>query len=270
MADAAPVGRPSSSDGGVGGGGGGGGGAQAAWLTCPAGVLPDRDGQQEGQQAALAVLVSQQQRAARAGTGGREAEAGRRGQGGGRNAICATGSTWARLPRALLTQHVNAVGEKLGIYDGASVLDVGATCGHGLSILQESHHHTLKAFGIDGARTSVKYAQRTQGHLLPGQRATAQRHRGGPLRLCIYNGRDGALKEDVCRVAREIGRVVGRRACDGVSVPKADCAVTKDEEWGCPRCYWMLRGIEKRFGQSACSKGAGVRGGRRRPGGGRR
>ena len=32
-----------------------------------------------------------------------------------------------------------------------------------------------------------------------------------------------------------------------VSVPKSDCAVTQDEEWGCPRCFWRLRGIEKAF-----------------------
>ena len=32
-----------------------------------------------------------------------------------------------------------------------------------------------------------------------------------------------------------------------VSVPKPDCAVTQDSEWGCPRCFWKLRGIDKGF-----------------------
>ena len=55
-------------------------------------------------------------------------------------------------------------------------------------------------------------------------------------------------EREVCAIARAMGRAIrpGGRAMI-VSVPKANCAVTQDEEWGCPKCYWKLRGIDKSF-----------------------
>ena len=178
------------------------------------------------------------------------------------NALCAAGSTWARMPRTALVKHVLAFGERLGIGEGMAVLDVGATCGHALAILQERHRNQLRAVGVDGSRTSVTYAQRTcKGSFCVGdvRQLTGVADDSFDIAYTMDALAQLTSERDVCSVAREMGRVIrpGGRAML-VSVPKADCAVTRDEEWGCPRCYWQLRGIEKGF-WSKCllSGGAG-------------
>ena len=171
------------------------------------------------------------------------------------NAACASGSTWGvHMPQSHLAKHVLAMGEKLGIAEGMSVLDVGSTCGHSLSILQERHRHKLRAVGVDGSEESIHYARRTA--------------KGASNSFCVGDARKlvGVADEsfdvaytmsslsqltserEVCKVAREMGRVIrpGGRAML-VSVPKSNCAVTRDADWGCPRCFWTLSGISKGF-----------------------
>ena len=49
-------------------------------------------------------------------------------------------------------------------------------------------------------------------------------------------------EDDVCAAAKEMGRLVkpGGKAMI-VSVPKANCSSTFDEEWDCPKCAWKLK-----------------------------
>ena len=185
-------------------------------------------------------------------------------------AACATGTTWARMARPMLARHVLAIGERLGLTEGMSVLDVGSTCGHALTILQERYRHKLRAVGVDGSRASIRYAKRTsRGSFCVGD----VRRLGGiaddTMDAAFTMGTYSLFtrETDVCAAARELGRVIrpGGRAMI-VSVPKPDCAVTQDAEWDCPQCYWTLRGIDKGFWQrclqlqpsSAASGGGGA------------
>ena len=165
--------------------------------------------------------------------------------------VCASGSSWARMGAAALTKHVLAMGERLGVAEGMSVLDVGATCGHALAILQERHRHKLKAVGVDGSKESIKYARRTcRGSFCVGdvRKLSGVADESFDLAYTLSAPAQLVSQNEVCAIAREMGRVIrpGGRAML-VSVPKADCAVTQDEEWGCPRCFWRLRGIDKSF-----------------------
>ena len=72
-----------------------------------------------------------------------------------------TGSTWPLMPPALLAKHVLAIGTRLVLGEGMSVLDVGATCGHALAILQARYRNKLRAMGVDGSKSSLQYARRT-------------------------------------------------------------------------------------------------------------
>ena len=166
-------------------------------------------------------------------------------------AACASGSTWARMSRHALSRHVLAVGERLGLGEGMSVLDVGATCGHALAILQERYRHRLRAVGVDGSKVSMRYAKRTcRGTFCVGDARSLAGVPDDSFDVAFTMAAPAQLtsERDVCAVAREMGRVIrpGGRAMI-VSVPKSDCAVTQDEDWGCPRCFWRLRGIDKGF-----------------------
>ncbi len=169
----------------------------------------------------------------------------------GAEAACAAGSTWARMPRSLLIKHVQAIGTRLGLGEGMSVLDVGATCGHALAILQERYRNKLRAMGIDGSKASMKYARRTcRGTFCFGdvRRLAGIADESFDVAFTMDVMSQFTSEHDVCAVARELGRVVrpGGRAMI-VSVPKASCATTQDAEWDCPHCFWRLKSIDKNF-----------------------
>ena len=158
---------------------------------------------------------------------------------------CASGSTWLRMPRVELARHVLAIGERLGLGEGMSILDAGSTCGHALSILQERYHNRLRAFGIDGSKTSIKHARHTcRGTFCVGDVRQLVGVQDNTFDVAFSMGTLSQLtsERDVCSAARELGRVIrpGGRAMI-VSVPKASCATTQDSEWDCPRCFWKLR-----------------------------
>lgn len=167
------------------------------------------------------------------------------------SAACASGSTWAGMSRSVLTKQVLAISSRLGLSEGMSVLDAGATCGHALTILQERHGNKLRAMGVDGSRESMRYARRTsQGTFCVGDVRRLVGVADDTFDVAYTMGTLSELSQerDVCSVARELGRVLrpGGRAMI-VSVPKPLCAETRDVEWGCPRCYWKLPSIDKGF-----------------------
>ena len=136
-----------------------------------------------------------------------------------------------------------------------SVLDVGATCGHALQILQGRHKHKLTAVGVDGSRVSIRYARsKAKGSAFSSYCVGDVRRLSGAsddsfdVAFTMTSLAQLTSEREVCAVAREMGRVIkpGGRAML-VSVPKSSCAVTQDAEWGCPGCFWTLSGIAKPF-----------------------
>ena len=241
-----------------------GGGGRGDALTCPA-MLPGSKmralpSQLPGYAIDLMEASSKAGGATHSGGDGGGGGAGGEKAGGGRkdreyweHGACASGSTWARMPRSQLTKHVLAFGEKLGLSEGMSVLDVGSTCGHALSILQERHSHKLRAVGVDGSKASIKYARRTAKGSNSFCVGDAKRLAGVAddsfdAAFTMSSLAQLTSEREVCAVARELGRVIrpGGKAML-ISVPKSNCAVTQDADWDCPRCYWRLRGIEKGF-----------------------
>ena len=168
------------------------------------------------------------------------------------------------MPGPMLQQFYLAIGAKLGLGEGSSVLDAGAACGHGLAVLQQHHRNKLRAMGVDGALGSVRYARQQA----PPKARTTVCH--GDVRTlagieddafdAAYTAGTMALlsqPEEVCAAAKALGRVLkpGGRAVIA-SVPKDTCAVTQDAEWDCPRCFWKLKSVSKEFWAS-CLKGGG-------------
>ena len=181
-------------------------------------------------------------------------------------AACATGSTWPLMPPALLAKHVLAIGTRLALGEGMSVLDVGATCGHALAILQARYRNKLRAMGVDGSKASLEYARRTcQGTFCVGDARQLSGLADESFDVAFTMDIMSQLTStgDVCDVARELARVVrpGGRAMI-VSVPKSSCATTHDASWDCPHCFWQLKSIDKNFwaaclSQPPASEGSG-------------
>jgi SAM-dependent methyltransferase len=181
-------------------------------------------------------------------------------------AACATGSTWPLMPPALLAKHVLAIGTRLALGEGMSVLDVGATCGHALAILQARYRNKLRAMGVDGSKASLQYARRTcQGTFCVGDARQLSGLADESFDVAFTMDIMSQLTStgDVCDVARELARVVrpGGRAMI-VSVPKSSCATTHDASWDCPHCFWQLKSIDKNFwaaclSQPPASEGSG-------------
>ena len=116
------------------------------------------------------------------------------------------------MPKAVLTRHVLAFAEKLGVSEGMAVLDVGATCGHALGILQERYRHRLHAVGIDGDKVSVRHARRSvKGTFCAGDvRKLSGVPRGG-LRATVMQAALRLCPRDGCRKSLPMGhgRVLG-------------------------------------------------------------
>ena len=99
-------------------------------------------------------------------------------------------------------------------------------------------------------RASIKHARKTnsRGTFCLGdvRKLTRRADASFDLAYTMTAPADLTSEREVCAIARQMGRVIkaGGRAMI-VSVPKPDCAVTQDSEWGCPRCFWKLRGIDK-------------------------